>query len=103
MSHPQEADVKELRRQGKTFDEIAQLTGVPRSTVGEILKGVPRPRTERRKSEQKSDMTIKGTGEKWAVEINPWVRLIHEAALDQIPQCKGIILDKFIEWATCLG
>ena len=87
MSHPKEANVLELTRQGKSYDEIAELTGVARSTVGDILKGTPGPRTAVRKS----DMTIKGTGEKWGVGINPWVRLIHEAAVDQIPRCKEIL------------
>ena len=97
MRHPKEADVMELRRQGKTFGEIAQLTSVARSTVGDILKGVPRPRPAGRKSE----MTIKGTGDKWAVEINPWVRLIHEAAVDQIPRCKDMSLADFIYEDAC--
>ena len=37
-----------------------------------------------------------GTSEQWRVKINPWVRLIREAAVHQLPKCQDLRLEDFI-------
>ena len=109
MSHPKQADVLELKKQGLSLRDIAKKTGLSTTKVFTLLKAQdtppppgdpgtgtpPNPGTVT-KDRRKSDMTIKVTAEKWAVEISPWVRLIHEAAVDQIPRCKDMSLADFI-------
>ena len=105
MSHPKEADVLELKKQGLSLRNIAKKTGLSTTKVFTLLKaqntppppGDPGAETPPPPgSERKSDMTIKVTGEKWAVEISGWVKLIYEAAVQQIPRCKDMSLADFI-------
>lgn len=113
MRHPKEADVLELKKQGLSLRNIAKKTGLSTTKVFTLLKAqdtasppddpgtevLPPPGTVT-KSERKSDMTIKVTSKQWVEEISPWVRLVHEAAVDQIPQCKDLSLADFINEAA---
>ena len=91
MTEAKEKQVRELHEQGLSQRQIAEKTGIPKSTVGLILKeaeaeAAPTPPTP----------AIQATGQQWKTKLNPWINLIHQAAVEQIAECRGISLEDFI-------
>ncbi len=89
MTEGKEKQVRELHEQGLSQRQIAEKTGVPKSTVGDILKAAQEAAAPPLPS-------IHATSQQWATKLNPWIRLIHQAAIEQIPECRGLSLEDFI-------
>ncbi|MBA7672972.1 hypothetical protein ES703_81160 [subsurface metagenome] len=88
MSHPNEKQVIELHNQGLSEREIAKKTGISNTTVHRIIVAGDEPPRDK--------LIITGKGEQWTVKLNAWIKLIYQAAMEQIPEFRGVTLDDFI-------
>lgn len=79
------AQVLDLHREGLSFREIERQTGVSHKTAQRWVAG-----------SDGDSPRISATGKQWGVELNPWIRLIHQAAAEQVQELRGISLADFI-------
>ncbi len=89
MSHPKEPQVLQLREEGLSMRRISDKTGIPKSTIQRIL-------VDAGKAGETEDPSIAARGQQWTAKLSPWIKLMHQAASEQIPECRSVSLDDFI-------